>query len=130
MSRTPGADRRSGGFTLVEVLVALTLTAVILPVAMRGVSLSTAAAGHARRLTEAAFLGETEMAELVASRSWQRADLSGDFGDAGYPDYRWSAAVRNWEEGELQQLDVTVTWLERGGERSFTLTTLVVAGVE
>ena len=116
-----------GGFTLVEVLAALTLAAIILPVAMRGVSLAIAAAGHARQQMEAASLAETKLAELLSTGSWQEANLSGDFGEE-YPQYRWSAEVSEWEEATLSQLDLRVTWTARRTERSVTLTTLVYVG--
>ena len=117
--RTPHA-----AFTLVEVLATLVLVAIILPVAMRGISLATAAAGHARRQVEAGALAETKMAELVATDGWQDSDLSGDFGDE-HPAYRWSAEVGDRDEATLRQLDVHVTWTARGAERSVTLSTLV-----
>ena len=116
-------------FTLVEVLAALTLVAIILPVAMRGVSLATSAAGHARRQMEAVSLAEAKLAELVTTGAWQDADLSGDFGD-DHPDYRWSADVTDWEGALLRQMDVQVSWMERGAERSVALTTLVYVGIQ
>ena len=53
--------RGRGGFTLVEVLASLALVAVILPVAMEGVSLAVGAAGLARDRIEAASLAETKL---------------------------------------------------------------------
>ena len=119
----PTRDAR-GGFTLVEALATLVLVAIILPVAMRGISLATAAAGHARRQVEAAALAEARLAELVSTGAWQDADLAGDFGD-DYPGYAWTAAVTERKEATLRQLDVRVTWVARGAERSVTLSTLV-----
>jgi len=116
-------------FTLVEVLAALTLAAIILPVAMQGVSLALAAADHAKRQVEAASLAEAKLAELVLTSSWQEADLSGDFGDE-HPGYTWTAEVENWDESALQCLDVHVFWEARNTKRSVTLTTLVRAESE
>jgi len=45
---------RRAGFTLVEVLATIMLLAIVLPVAMRGVTISTQTASTARRRTEAA----------------------------------------------------------------------------
>ena len=41
------------GFTLAEVLITLLFLAIVLPVAMRGVSLALAAASHAKHTREA-----------------------------------------------------------------------------
>src|SRR4051812_36551163 len=65
-----GAAKRFGrarGFTLVEVLTAATLMAIVLPVAMYGVSVSLAASTMARRQAEAATLAEGKLEELAAA---------------------------------------------------------------
>jgi general secretion pathway protein I len=116
------APRRA--FTLVEALATLVLVAIVLPVAMRGVSLALAAAGHARRQVEAAALAEAKLNDLVVTSAWRDADLSGDFGD-DHPGYTWSAEVTERDEASLRQLDVRVAWISRGAERSVTLSTLV-----
>jgi len=125
--RTARASRRA--FTLVEALATLVLVAVILPVAMRGISLGSAAASHARRRVEAVALAELKLADLVATDGWQDADLSGDFGD-DYPDYTWAAAAAEREEATLRQLDGHVFWTARGAERSVALSTLVYVEAE
>jgi len=119
--------QRVTAFTLVEALATLALVAIILPVAMRGVSLATAAAGLARQRLEAVSLAETKMAELALTGAWNDSDLSGDFGQ-DYPDYRWEAEVMEWSDSLLVQLQVRVVWDRRGGERAVSLTTLVPAG--
>jgi type II secretory pathway pseudopilin PulG len=120
--RTQRVSRRA--FTLVEALATLVLVAIILPVAMRGISLAIAAASHARHQVQASALAEAKLAELVATASWQEADLAGDFG-GDHPGYAWAADVTEREEAALRQLDVHVVWVERGAERAVTLSTLV-----
>jgi type II secretory pathway pseudopilin PulG len=114
-------------FTLVEVLAALALAAIILPVAMRGISLAASAAGSAKRQIEAASLAEAKLAELIATGQWQGPELSGGFG-ADWPDYRWTAEVTNWQGVSLKQVMVTVEWSSRTAARSVRLATLVYAG--
>lgn len=91
--------RRTGGFTLIEVLAALMLMAVVLPVAMQGVSIATAAASSARHRNEAAALAQSKMDELLASMQAQQqqanTNMSGDFGE-DWPDYQWSAEMVTW----------------------------------
>src|SRR5260370_36095537 len=78
------------GFTLVEVLAALMLLAIVLPVAMRGISMATALASSAKHRDEAAVLAKSKLDELVATHAWQSQALSGNFDFR--PEYRWSAA--------------------------------------
>ena len=118
---------RQRAFTLVEVLATLALVAIILPVAMEGISLATTMAGVAKQKMEAASLAETTLAELLATGAWQNGDLSGDFGPE-QPQYHWIAEVRDWEATTLRRMDVHVQWTARGQERSVTLTTLVYTG--
>ena len=67
------------GFTLVEALAALVLVAIVLPVAMRGVSLALTMASETTRRTEAMVLAEAKLAELLATGAWEDGDLDGDF---------------------------------------------------
>jgi general secretion pathway protein I len=123
---TDGSDRRRG-FTLVEVLASLVLVAIILPVAMKGISVASELATLARQRTEAGALAEATLAEIIATGEWQEGDLSGDFGDE-HPGYSWSAEVENWEGTYLKQITLQVRWTERGKERTVTLTTLAYTG--
>lgn len=115
--------RRQRAFTLVEVLAALTLVAIILPAAMKGISLATATAGLAKREMVAVSLAETKLAELLATGEWQNGNVFGDFG-AEWPDYRWTVEVTDWEGPALREVRISVAWRTRGADRSVTLATL------
>jgi len=127
MTRPLPSGKQRMAFTLVEVLAALMLVAIVLPVAMRGISLATSAAGKAKRQMEAASLAEAKLAELIATGEWQSSDLSGDFGEE-WPQYSWSAEVSESDETVLRQLDIRVEWTARGHTRDVVLTTLVYSG--
>jgi prepilin-type N-terminal cleavage/methylation domain-containing protein len=115
------------GFTLVEILATLALVAIILPVAMSGISLALRVADESRRQTEATALAQSKMAQIVAYGEWQTSSLAGDF-SPDWPDYRWTAQVSDWQGQTLRQLDVQVFWNLRGRDRSVTLSTLVYTG--
>jgi type II secretory pathway pseudopilin PulG len=121
LDRRPHQGR---GFTLVEILATFVLVAIILPVAMKGISLATTMASLSKERIEAATLAETKLAELLATGEWQNGNLSGDF-SPDWPKYRWSAEVQDWQETTLRQLDVRVEWESRGMKRDVQLTTLV-----
>ena len=111
-------------FTLVEVLAAMMLMAIVLPVALRGVSLALSAGSHARYLSEAAALAEAKLNELVTAEPLGVTQTSGDFG-TDWPNYRWEAATlaRDFSMTEVQ---VSVFWIERGEERSISVATLML----
>ena len=147
-------DRRRA-FTLVEILATLVLVAIILPVAMSGISLALSVASEGRRQTEAASLAQTKMAEILAGQLWQSSSLSGDFA-RDRPEYRWTSQVSDWQgatqsltqslsqgttqssaqtsgqgtgqSSTLKQLDVQVLWFSRNREHNVTLSTLVYPG--
>jgi len=119
---------RGHGFTLIEILATLVLVAIILPVAMSGISLALGVADQSRRQTEAASLAQTKMAEIIASQQWQTSSLAGDFAP-DRPEYRWVAQVTDWQGTTVKQLDVQVLWNQRGGtDKGVTLSTLVYTG--
>jgi prepilin-type N-terminal cleavage/methylation domain-containing protein len=112
----------AAGFTLVEVLATLVLLGIVVPVAMRGVSVGLAAASTARRTAEAASLANAKLNELVIDGTWQTSGSSGDFPEA--PDYHWTCenVARDYSTYEVI---LTVTWHQRGHERHLRLATLV-----
>ena len=112
-----------GGFTLVEVLATLVLLGVVLPVAMRGVSLAISSADVARHTAEAASLAEAKLNELVITGDWSVSGASGDFG-AEWPDYRWTCQSAGRDYG-LTEVMLSVVWTDKGRERDVTVSTLV-----
>lgn len=124
--RITGVFKKKEAFTLVEVLAALTFTMLLLPVAMKGISLATGASADARRRIEATLLARTLMAELESDGVDQFSEASGDFAPEA-PGYRWTARVVPWPENNLDELQVEVRWDSRGSERSVALATLVYA---
>jgi type II secretory pathway pseudopilin PulG len=68
-------------FTLIEVLASFVLMAIIIPVAMKGVSLSTRLTAKSKQQVEAASLARTKLAEILASEEWKNGNESGDFGE-------------------------------------------------
>lgn len=116
------------GMTLIEVLTTVAIMAVALPPIMYGISLATGVAGVARQRAEAANLAQQKLDELVQTiNEGQTPTLSGGFGD-DYPQYQWQAEENNWEENNLSQLTVTVSWTARNRTLDVKLTTLVYNG--
>ena len=113
------------GFTLIEVLATMVLLAIVLPVAMRGVSVSLGAAENAQHRAEAASLGESKLNTLVSTGEWSNTAPSGDFG-ADWPAYQWTMQTTQ-RDFNTTEVMLTVTWTERGTQRSLPISTLVSA---
>ncbi len=113
-------------FTLVEVLVALLVTAVVVPVALRALLTVRALDEAAAYQRQAADLADYKLRELVATSAWTEADTSGDFG-TDYPGYAWELTTDSWTAGEvaLRRLDLAVSGPARSGRTTIMLTTLV-----
>lgn len=111
------------GFTLIEVLVAVALMAILLPAVMGGISLALNVSSSARRTALAATLARTKLDELAAT-GMSSSDASGDFGQDN-PGFAWAATSQTWDTGGVTKIDVRVDWTERSRPRSTTMTTLV-----
>lgn len=116
-------QRRRVAFTLIEVLVAVALLAIVLPVVMGGISLALNVASSARRASLAATLARAKLDEL-ATNGMTGGDASGDFGDAG-AGFTWSATSQAWDTSGVTRIDVRVGWTDRAHPRSTSMTTLV-----
>jgi prepilin-type N-terminal cleavage/methylation domain-containing protein len=116
------------GFTLVEVLATLLLIAIVLPAVMRGIVLASAAADAAKHRTVAQSLAQSKLADIISSGDWQSSStLSGDFSPDA-PDYKWGATIADWAQDTqgvgLEEIDITVSWNERGASKSLTISSL------
>jgi prepilin-type N-terminal cleavage/methylation domain-containing protein len=119
-SKTPKA------FTLVEVLATVLLISIVVPVAMKGITLSTRLASHSKRQIEAVYLAKSKLAELIASGDWKNSSKSGNF-DSDWLDYEWQLESNEWEVESVYQLDLRVSWdkVTKLEKRSVVLSTLV-----
>jgi type II secretory pathway pseudopilin PulG len=108
------------------VLATLVLLGIVVPVAMRGVSVALAAAQTAKRTAEATSLAQSKLNEMIADGSWQTSGTSGDFSPE-HPEFHWTIENASANYG-TNEVAVRVTWTQRGQERNLTLSTLVYVG--
>jgi prepilin-type N-terminal cleavage/methylation domain-containing protein len=122
---------RRRGFTLVELLVALTLLAVVGGSLLQLFHSGLRAARLAGAQSHAVLLARSKLNELQAYQALQPGVLSGSFDD----DYRWEAVLTaspqpdSAEDRRLQPLDLVLTigWGDAGDTRSFTLHSLLLS---
>ncbi|MCX5662297.1 MAG: hypothetical protein NTW19_21670 [Planctomycetota bacterium] len=109
--------------------------AIVLPVAMNGLSLALRLGQDARLRGQAATLASGKLEELAATGQWQTGPFSGEFTNdpaatgssatAGGTVFRWSAVVAPWSVSTMNELTVEVTWTAARHEHSVVVTTLV-----
>jgi general secretion pathway protein I len=123
------AKERSSGFTLIEVLVALTILSLSLAIIFAGFSEDLRGRRTAEDYQRATALAESKLNSMGIETSLQEGHTEGRFNGR----FRWEAAVSPYhEEGRNVEntyqtpivLKVTVFWPEKGQERSVSLTTL------
>jgi general secretion pathway protein I len=83
---------RQGGFTLLEVMVAVAIIAISLTALLGSHSQSVSLVGEAKFYTSAALLAQKKMAELELAGFDDLVGESGDFGEE-FPGYRWEVKV-------------------------------------
>ncbi len=111
----PGSQRISFGFTLLEVMIALAVMAIVLVSVYRMHSQSLTMNTAARFYTQAPILAQGKIAELEALSSGAFPENSGDFGEQ-FPGYSWKTSVADITSeilGEvaedLKRVDITVS---------------------
>jgi type II secretion system protein I len=108
--------RSETGFTLLEVMAALSVLAVAFVVLLQTDGLNATRTLHADRLLGAVQLASEKMEEVFASGS------EGLFSDEGEPDggvYSWERTVNDTEFAGLKEVRLTVRWNEGEREESY-----------
>lgn len=96
------------GFTLLEVMLAMTILAIVLFAVYESKQQSLAMTARARFLTEAALLAQGRMAIVDAADPAGLADAAGDFG-GDHPGYLWELQVRDTEIPFLRRVELIVS---------------------
>lgn len=115
--------RPQGGFTMIEVMIAITVTAIATSGLIALFMVETRASGFSRHSTEATVLAEDELEKLrtsappavTTSGSQTGIDERGQAG--GIFNRSWTTTVL----ASYYDLSVTVTWPEDGTTRTVTL---------
>jgi len=116
--------RAASGFSLVEMIAALLIFSVgvlsVMEVIVTCLRSTASSLGHAR----AVCLAQQLVEEAIAEGELELTSDSGEFKDE-FTTYAWQREVEDADQTGLRELQLTVTWIERGREKRFTLTTLV-----
>ena len=116
--------RSAHGFSLVEMIAALVFFSVgvlaLMEVFARCLRSTSTTIGYAH----AVCLAQEQIEETIAEGSLFAQTDSGDFAPS-FPRHTWTREIRATEQSGLYELEVVVSWDERGRARKYMLTTLV-----
>ncbi len=114
---------RQAGFTLAEVLAAMLIMAVVIPVVVEGALLANRVGVVAERERTAAILADAVLTEAVVTEGWRDGARSGDFGPA-HPGFEWRIYDEAWDVDSLRRITVEVVFEVQGRLYTTQLTTL------
>jgi prepilin-type N-terminal cleavage/methylation domain-containing protein len=106
-------------FTLVEVLVALTVASVGLLAVFTALRMAGATASLVHNQEQAQRLAERHMTDLLAAPIKQMGNQKGQEGI-----FAWEAVTRAAKDADLAEVVVTVRWLHQGRTMRFQLVSL------
>ncbi len=119
---------RGAGFTLAEVLAALLLMAIVIPVATEGMRIASLAGSVAARKGEAARVAQRVLNDNLVTTNWMQSFQSGS-AQEGQRQFRWTLRGENWTEdpnqSAMQLLSIEVFFTAQNREFSVRMSTLV-----
>ena len=117
------AEKRSKGFSLLEVVVALAIMSIVLGVLYRAVGGGVRTVGELSDYSRAVIVGESllQMRDAVPAEGWNESGQ--------WEGFRWSVASAPYEQQAgsavaLHRVQVEVSWGEATREKSFSLVSL------
>jgi len=118
--------KNARGFTLIEMMIALTILALVVAAVSHSLSQSLAMAHRIKKETTLSLLAQSKMAEIEAAKeisSSDRGNFSGNFSQ-----YAWQVIVRESGIPTLKKVEVTVKNTLAEKSESFHLTSLLCRG--
>src|SRR3989442_1394692 len=118
---TSAATNSCSAFTLAEVLASLVFMAILIPVALEGLSIASRAGEVAARKSEAALVAERILNESVITTNWNSTVQNGTVRQ-GFRDFRWTLRNDPWDkdpnQNAMRLLSVEVTFAAQGRDYS------------
>jgi general secretion pathway protein I len=114
--------RRVGGFSLLEIMIAMAILSGALVWLIVGVSRNIKAENHAKLMTAATFLARSKMVDIEDDLYKKgfgefEKELNGTFEDRGFARYSWRAVVDKIELPTVDQLQSVLTKAQQGAQQ-------------
>ena len=123
---TRPASEEKDGFTLVEILVTLSILAAVLPALLQAFASAARNQGLSDNSTTALYLLKFRMAEIEMNGYPDVGEENGEFGENTR--YRWRSVVEDIDSEDVENIrrvQVTVLWIHRNRERSMSMSTYI-----
>ena len=111
--------KKQGGFTLIEMMIALTILAIVVAAVAQALAQSLSLAHRIKKETTLSLLAQSKMAEIESAREMpvsDRGTFSGEFSH-----YAWQVTVSDSGLSSLQKVEVTVRDTLADKADSFTI---------
>jgi hypothetical protein len=115
--------KNRAAFTLAEVLAAMLFLAIVIPVAVEALHLSSLAGEVAARKGAAARIADRILNENIVTTNWSNGTQNGTVSE-GALDFRWALSSQAWPQDAMELLTAQVTFQAQGKDYSVTLSTL------
>ncbi len=120
----PAVKRAPAAFTLVEVLAALTLMAIVIPVAVQALRIANLAGQVGQRKAVAARVAGRVLNELIVTGQ-SRGTTQNGVVQEGAQQYPWSMRSEPWPQDAMRLVTVQVTFPVQGRDYNVRLSTLM-----
>ena len=118
-------NRSQRGFTLIEVMVALTIVAVAIGALIAAASSFTSNTSHLRDRTYARWVAANRLAEMRALREWPDLGKSDGEAEMAKQSWFWRVTTLEVQDSALRQVEIQVRLKEDAESALFTLTSFV-----
>ena len=105
------------GFTLLEVMVAVSIMAMVLVTLLGLKNRTMQDVALADRITTATLLAKRVMTETLLTRPTKPLEDQGEFSEEYYKDYTWKKSIAPFPEPMIQIMEVRVAVLWKDGDR-------------
>lgn len=100
--------KHNGGFTLLEVMVALAVLAIALGAIIKAAGTSAGDIGYLRDRTLASWVALNHINMLRLAREWPDEGTRNGIVEMAGREWRWELQVSNTSDEDLRRLDITV----------------------
>jgi type II secretion system protein I len=103
-----GSCDTQSGFTLLEVMIAMSILAIVLVAAYQSQSQSIAMSTNARFITTASLLAQGKMVEIESQTPANMISSDGDFGEY-FPGWHWKVEIADSGGRYMKKVVLTIT---------------------
>ena len=116
-------NKNRAAFTLAEVLAALLFLAIVIPVAVEALHVSSLAGEVAARKSAAARVADRILNENIVTTNWNHGTQTGTAVE-GSQDFQWTLTTETWPQDTMQLVTAEVKFSAQGRDFSVKLSTL------